>query len=363
MPLYSNNPIKAEFKEYLKQEFTKLKIKSDKEFVLNIVQIGDNLASSKYVGIKKKIGAELGVVVNHHHFEDGIPEQDLVDLYNNASDNGQGFIFQLPLPSQYSHLVPLTPLNTDVDLLSKSSFLLWTQGYLPPTIGAIDLIYKEMLIRKMNGLVEVENVFEVEQPVILSEAKDPVRVLDKVDGENSPLEMTGTAGLVPATHSPKGLQSKTDGVDDVTTTQNGDKEAASTTIPFSDLVTQKADYAGKIVAVIGQGVLVGSPLVKYLLDRNATIITVNQFTTDSKALTSQADVIFSGAGVANLVNKNWIKKDAIVIDAATSGVGGEIFGDVNKDDIDESTYLCPSPKGVGPVTVLYIFWNLLRMVG
>jgi methylenetetrahydrofolate dehydrogenase (NADP+) / methenyltetrahydrofolate cyclohydrolase len=306
MPFYSNKSIKSEFKAYLQQEFVKLKSKSNKEFVLNIVQIGDNLASSKYVGIKKKIGAELGVVVNHHHFEDGILEQDLVDLYNNASDNGQGFIFQLPLPPRYSHLVPLTPLNTDVDLLSKSSFLLWTQGYLPPTIGAIDLIYKEMLFRKENGLIESENVFE---------------------------------GL-----------------------NNGYTEAASTTL-FSELITQKADYAGKIVAVIGQGILVGSPLVKYLLDRNATIITVNQFTPDSKALTSQADIIFSGAGVANLVNRDWIKKDAIVIDAATSGVGGEIFGDVNKDDIDESTYLCPSPKGVGPVTVLYIFWNLLRMVG
>jgi methylenetetrahydrofolate dehydrogenase (NADP+) / methenyltetrahydrofolate cyclohydrolase len=326
MPLYSNNPIKAEFKAYLQQEFAKLKSTSDSEFVLNIVQIGDNLASSKYVGIKKKIGAELGVVVNHHHFEDGIPEQDLVDLYNNASDNGQGFIFQLPLPPKYSHLVPLTPLNTDVDLLSKSSFLLWTQGYLPPTIGAIDLIYKEMLFRKENGLVVSENVFKINQSVILSEAKDPVPVLDIAAGKN------------------------------------GEMEAVSTSIPYSDLITQKADYAGKIVAVIGQGVLVGSPLVKYLLDRNATIITVNQFTLDSKSLVKQADVIFSGAGVANLVNRDWIKKDAVVIDAATSGLGGEIFGDVNKDDIDESTYLCPSPKGVGPVTVLYIFWNLLRMV-
>jgi 5,10-methylene-tetrahydrofolate dehydrogenase/methenyl tetrahydrofolate cyclohydrolase len=333
--LYSNNFIKSEFKEYLKQEFTKLKEKTDKEFVLNIVQIGDNLASSKYVGIKKKIGAELGVIVNHHHFEDGVAEQDLVNLYNNASDNGQGFIFQLPLPPQYSHLVPLTPLNTDVDLLSKSSFLLWSLGYLPPTIGAIDLIYKEMLYRKENSLIGAENVFKSLNN-------------DKVEVNNSPLE---------------GWQAKPDGVDKSNVTSNGDTEAASTTLLFSNLVTQKADYAGKVVAVIGQGVLVGSPLVKYLLDRNATIITVNQFTPDSKSLTSQADIIFSGAGVANLVNRSWIKKNAIVIDAATSGVGGEIFGDVNKDDIDESAYLCPSPKGVGPVTVLYIFWNLLRMIG
>lgn len=292
--LYSNNSIKTEFKTYLQQEYNRLKTAINKEFILNIVQIGDNLASSKYVGIKKKIGLELGVIVNHHHFEDGVAEQDLVDLYNNASDNGEGFIFQLPLPPQYSHLVPLTPLNTDVDLLSKSSFLLWSQGYLPPTIGAIDLIYKEMSFRKEGNLIEVENIF-------------------------------------------------------------------NTNLKFQALITQNADYAGKIVAVIGQGVLVGSPLIKYLLDRNATIITINQFTPNSKSLVKQADIVFSGAGVANLVNRDWLKKDVIVIDAATSGIGGEIFGDVNKDDIDESTYLCPSPKGVGPVTVLYIFWNLLKM--
>jgi 5,10-methylene-tetrahydrofolate dehydrogenase/methenyl tetrahydrofolate cyclohydrolase len=338
MPLYSNNPIKAEFKAYLQQEFAKLKEKSSKDFVLNIVQIGNNLASSKYVGIKKKIGLELGVIVNHHHFEDGIPEQDLVDLYNNASDNGQGFIFQLPLPPQYSYLVPLTPLNTDVDLLSKSSFLLWAEGYLPPTIGAIDLIYKEMLFRKENDFVQPENVFD--------------KICKVVEGQNSP-------------YVGGGKTTSFDGgsVAVEVSANKGYTVVVATKINFETLITQKADYAGKIVAVIGQGVLVGSPLVKYLLDRNATIVTVNQFTLDSKSLVKQADVIFSGAGVANLVNRDWIKKDAIVIDAATSGVGGEIFGDVNKDEIDQSTYLCPSPKGVGPMTVLYIFWNLLKMVG
>ena len=129
------------------------------------------------------------------------------------------------------------------------------------------------------------------------------------------------------------------------------------------MINQKADFTGKVVAIIGQGILVGSPLVKYLLDRNATIISVNKDTPNAKSLTSQADVIFSGAGVAGLVNYNWIKKDAIVIDAATSGIGGEIFGDVDQEGLDQSIYLCPSPKGVGPITVLYIFLNLLRMVG
>jgi methylenetetrahydrofolate dehydrogenase (NADP+) / methenyltetrahydrofolate cyclohydrolase len=288
--LFSNKPLKSSFKSFLASEFSKL----DFTPALHIVQIGDNLASSKYVGIKKKIGSEIGVIVNHHHFEDGVDEQILIDLYTQAQQNKEGFIFQLPLPPKYNHLVPNTPLSTDVDLLSSESFLLWNKGFLPPTIGAIDLIFKEMNFRKSNNLVEAEDIFEQ--------------------------------------------------------------------YPFEQIIQTKADYSGKTVAVIGQGTLVGSPLVKYLLDRNATIISVNKDTKNAPQLVKNADVVLSGAGVANLVNSNWLNDDALVIDAATSGTNGQIFGDVNRDEIQESIYLCPSPAGVGPITVMYIFWNLLNIL-
>jgi dihydrofolate synthase / folylpolyglutamate synthase len=50
---------------------------------------------------------------------------------------------------------------------------------------------------------------------------------EKVLIHSSPLEITGTAVLDTATHSPKGWQSKTDGVDEMTVGTNGDTEAAS----------------------------------------------------------------------------------------------------------------------------------------
>ena len=288
--LFSNKPLKTSFKNFLASQFVSFSTPP----TLHIVQIGENLASSKYVSIKKKIGSEIGVTVCHHHFEEGVDEQILVDLYTSAQTNGEGFIFQLPLPSKYSNLIPQTPLSTDVDLLSNEAFLLWNKGFLPPTIGSIDLIYKEMEYRKDNNIIDVDNVFE---------------------------------------H-----------------------------YSFEQILTTKADYTGKIVAVIGQGVLVGSPLVKYLLDRNATIISVNKDTKNAPQLVKNADIVLSGAGVANLVNKNWINDNALVIDAATSGTNGQIFGDVDKTDIQDSVYLCPSPAGVGPITVMYIFWNLLNIL-
>ena len=112
------------------------------------------------------------------------------------------------------------------------------------------------------------------------------------------------------------------------------------------------------IAIIGQGKLVGKPLVKYCLDRGATIIIIDKDTLNPQNLVKDCDIVLSGAGVAKLVNSTWLKSTAIVIDVATSGENGVIVGDVDQSDLLESIYLCPSPKGVGPITVLYLFWNL-----
>jgi methylenetetrahydrofolate dehydrogenase (NADP+) / methenyltetrahydrofolate cyclohydrolase len=285
--LYSNKFIKPAFKNYLHQKLQDLSLS------LDIVQVGDNLASAKYVGIKKKIGDEIGVKVNHHHFDDTVLDSELVDLYNNAKDKGNGFIFQLPLPAKFDHLVPQTPLSTDVDLLSLDSGRLWEKSILPPTIGAIDLILKEMKHRqKTNDYVS-----------------------DIYQGNNL----------------------------------------------IEEFLNTNYDYSGLTVAIVGQGTLVGNPLLKYLRDRFATIISVNKTTKNSPELVKNADIVFCGAGVAGLVKQSWLKPSAIVIDAATSGTNGQIFGDVDMESLTEDIYICPSPKGVGPITVIYIFWNLFNL--
>lgn len=288
--LYSNTHLKKTFKEYLKTKFDTL----DQKCVLNIVQIGDITSSTKYVNTKKKIGEEIGVEVQHHHFDETVSEQELQNLLDKARDNKEGFIFQLPLPSQFNNLIPKTPLESDVDLLSEFSSLLWDKDFLPPTIGAIHLILKEMNYRKENVKIDVDNIFE-------------------------------------------GLN-------------------------LDDFFGSKLNLRGKTVASIGQGILVGNPLLRYLRERSATIISTNSSTQNVKNLVQNAEIVLSGVGKPNITDVTWINPDAIVIDAATAGVNGALVGDVNKEDIADSVYLCPSPGGVGPVTVLYIFWNLYRMM-
>jgi methylenetetrahydrofolate dehydrogenase (NADP+) / methenyltetrahydrofolate cyclohydrolase len=129
--------------------------------------------------------------------------------------------------------------------------------------------------------------------------------------------------------------------------------------PFIQLISEKLDLTHKKVAVIGQGKLVGKPLLSYLQLRGATIISINKDTKEPEKLTKMADIIITAAGIPNLLNKNWIDPNCIVIDAATVESQGALIGDVDRQNINEDTLLCPSPGGIGRLTILYLIFNLL----
>jgi len=127
------------------------------------------------------------------------------------------------------------------------------------------------------------------------------------------------------------------------------------------LDTSMLNLQGKNVAVIGQGVLVGNPLLRYLRDREATILSINKNTQNPQSITKLADIVITGAGVPGLIDKNWLKDDAIVIDAATSESNNKLVGDIDYKNLPEHVTVCPSPGGVGPLTVLSLFYNLILL--
>jgi methylenetetrahydrofolate dehydrogenase (NADP+) / methenyltetrahydrofolate cyclohydrolase len=124
------------------------------------------------------------------------------------------------------------------------------------------------------------------------------------------------------------------------------------------------DLRGKNVVVIGQGKLVGKPMVDALIELEATIISCNEHTHNIKEFTRNAFIVISGTGVGNLIDDSWVNpsKPQFWIDAGTSGHNGVIIGDINKVVGDYSNIkLCPSPRGIGPLTVINIFHNLVDM--
>jgi methylenetetrahydrofolate dehydrogenase (NADP+)/methenyltetrahydrofolate cyclohydrolase len=124
------------------------------------------------------------------------------------------------------------------------------------------------------------------------------------------------------------------------------------------LADLKIDLKGKMVVLVGAGLLVGRPVSMLLLPRGATVMICNSKTKDLKAKTKQADIVITGVGKKNLVDYKMIKRGAVVIDAGFIYENGKVFGDVAWEKIHKKGgTVTPTPGGVGPITVAKLFHN------
>lgn len=120
----------------------------------------------------------------------------------------------------------------------------------------------------------------------------------------------------------------------------------------------KVSLAGKNVAIIGMGALVGKPTAIMMVNEGASVTTINSRTTDVKAKCLAADIIISGVGKKGLVTGDMIKPGAIVIDTGFDYVDGKVYGDVVVDEaLEKASHVTPTPGGVGPITVARLLWN------
>lgn len=119
--------------------------------------------------------------------------------------------------------------------------------------------------------------------------------------------------------------------------------------------------SGKRVVVIGRSVLVGGPLVKLLTHAHATVTNIHSKTKNPQNLCKEADVVVVAAGVHNLVDRNWIKQGAVVIDVGIHNIEGKLEGDVDFSSIEGvASFATPVPGGVGPMTIASLMVNCLQ---
>jgi methylenetetrahydrofolate dehydrogenase (NADP+)/methenyltetrahydrofolate cyclohydrolase len=118
---------------------------------------------------------------------------------------------------------------------------------------------------------------------------------------------------------------------------------------------------GKDVVVVNHSNVVGKPLAGLLLNRNATVAVCHVFTQNLKRYTSQADILISGAGMLNLITKDHIKNNAVVIDVGIIETKDGVHGDVDVESVKEkAAVLTPVPGGVGPVTIACALKNMVK---
>ncbi len=117
---------------------------------------------------------------------------------------------------------------------------------------------------------------------------------------------------------------------------------------------------GKHAVIIGRSNLNGKPMAQLLLKENCTVTIVHSKTKDLQNECLKADILVAAVGVPNLVKKDWVKKNAVVIDVGINKVGEKIVGDVNFDELkDNVKAITPVPGGVGPMTIACLLKNTL----
>ena len=121
------------------------------------------------------------------------------------------------------------------------------------------------------------------------------------------------------------------------------------------------NLTGKHAVIIGRSNLNGKPMAQLLLKENCTVTVVHSKTKNLQNECLKADILVAAVGVPNLVKKDWVKNDAIIIDVGINKVDNKIIGDVNFDEIkDKVKAITPVPGGVGPMTIACLLSNTLK---
>lgn len=122
------------------------------------------------------------------------------------------------------------------------------------------------------------------------------------------------------------------------------------------------DLSGKDVVVIGRSQLVGKPFAQLALARNATVTICHSRTRDLASHCRGADVIVAAVGVAKLVQGDWVKPGAVVLDVGINrGEDGGLVGDVDfAAAAARASAITPVPGGIGPMTIAMLLANTLR---
>lgn len=122
------------------------------------------------------------------------------------------------------------------------------------------------------------------------------------------------------------------------------------------------ELTGKRAVVVGRSLVVGKPVSMLLLGKNATVTICHSRTENLQEECSRADILIACVGKAKLIDKDYIKPGAVVIDVGINvDQNGKLCGDVNYEAAAPiSSIITPVPGGVGSVTTAILAQQLVK---
>lgn len=122
---------------------------------------------------------------------------------------------------------------------------------------------------------------------------------------------------------------------------------------------QLGSLAGKNAVVIGRSNIVGKPMAQLLLRDSATVTIAHSRTADLAKICREADIIVAAVGRPKMVQADWIKPGATVIDVGINRTDEGLVGDVDPSAAEVAGAMTPVPGGVGPMTIACLLANTL----
>ncbi len=246
--------------------------------VLDIIIVGNNPSSLKYVELKQQKAESIGIGGQIHQLDQNCDTQTVVTLINKLNNDSEvtSLMVQLPLPPQ---------IDTN------------------KVLSAID-IHKDV-----DGL-------------------NPINLALLFQKNNQGISSATSLGIIKL------------------------------------LEEYKIDVDGKNAVIIGRSPDVSLPLFAQLMNQNCTVTICHSHTQNLAQICSQSDILISAIGKPKYLGKEFVKKNAVVIDV---GYGidpntGKVSGDFDFDQIkDIASFISPVPGGVGPMTVASLLFNTVSV--
>ncbi len=207
---------------------------------------------------------------------------------------------------------------------------------LPADVGQGELLDE---IGRLNNDADIDGIL-VQLPLpghldtkAVLDAVDPTKDVDGFHPENAGRLVQGRARFVPCT--PLGIL----------------KLLGDAGVPLS----------GKRAVVLGRSDIVGKPVAHLLLQENCTVTLCHSRTVDLASHIRGADVLVAAVGRPKMVQADWIKPGAAVIDVGINRLDdGSLCGDVDPSVSEVAGHYTPVPGGVGPMTIAMLMENTCR---
>ncbi len=129
---------------------------------------------------------------------------------------------------------------------------------------------------------------------------------------------------------------------------------------ISLLQGNKIKIKGEDIVIIGSSHIVGRPLMRELMNLEASVAILNIETKNIYKYIKNANIVISATGVKHLIKKEHVHPDMTIIDVGITKEEERIYGDVDFVNVEPIVKnITTHPGGVGPMTIISLMENVI----